>query len=97
MSELLANGVGVVAACLSMASFAPQIVKILRERDASAVSTQMYVVTVSGFAVWIAYGVMIGSWPVAGSNIVNLALSGTILVLKQRYGDRRPMRSPPAG
>jgi hypothetical protein len=28
----------------------------------------MYVVAVSGFGLWIGYGVLIGSWPVIGSN-----------------------------
>ena len=87
MADLLANTVGVAAAALSMSSFTPQIVKILRERDATAVSTRMYLVTVTGFAAWIAYGVMIRSWPVAGSNLINLGLSGWILVLKWRFGE----------
>jgi len=87
MTDLWATAVGVAAAGLSMSSFVPQIVKILRERDASSVSTNMYLATVTGFICWIAYGLMIGSWPVAGSNLINLALSGTILALKRRYGD----------
>ena len=78
------NIVGVGAALCSMASFAPQIAKIVREHDASAVSLRMYLITVTGFIFWIAYGVLIGSWPVAASNAVNLALSATILVLKWR-------------
>jgi len=86
MAPVWVNVVGVVAALFSMTSFIPQIVKIVRERDASSVSLRMYVVTVTGFCFWIAYGTLIGSWPVAVSNLINLALSGTILLLKQRYG-----------
>jgi MtN3 and saliva related transmembrane protein len=82
----VANVVGVGAALCSMASFIPQILKIVRERDASSVSLRMYVVTVTGFCLWIAYGVLIDSWPVAGSNAVCLLLSATILVLKWRFG-----------
>lgn len=85
--NLLANMIGTGAALCSMGSFVPQIVKIIRERDASAVSLRMYAVTVTGFALWIAYGVMIASWPVAGSNAVCLALSATILMLKWRFGE----------
>jgi MtN3 and saliva related transmembrane protein len=83
--SILANAVGVGAALCSMSSFAPQIVKIWRERDASSVSLRMYIVTVTGFSLWIAYGVLIGSWPVAGSNIVCLLLSGAVLALKWRF------------
>ena len=86
--SLLANAVGVAAALCSMSSFGPQIVKIWRERDASSVSLRMYIVTVTGFSLWIGYGVLIGSWPVAGSNLVCLLLSGTILALKWRFSRR---------
>lgn len=83
--SLIANAVGVGAALCSMTSFAPQIAKIWRERDASSVSFRMYVVTVTGFSLWIAYGILIGSWPVAGSNVVCLLMSGAILVLKLKF------------
>jgi MtN3 and saliva related transmembrane protein len=84
MAATWINLVGVAAAACSMASFIPQIAKIVRERDASAVSLRMYLVTVTGFVFWIAYGLLIGSWPVAASNMVNLMLSATILALKWR-------------
>jgi MtN3 and saliva related transmembrane protein len=83
--SLIANVIGTGAALCSMTSFVPQIAKIRRERDASSVSLKMYAVTVTGFTLWIAYGLMIGSWPVAASNLVCLLLSGTILTLKWRY------------
>ena len=83
--SLIADVVGTGAALCSMTSFVPQIAKIRRERDASSVSLKMYAVTVTGFTLWIAYGLMIGSWPIAASNIVCLILSGTILALKWRY------------
>lgn len=83
--SVLVNVVGTAAALCSMASFAPQIVKIWREKDASSVSLRMYVVTVTGFSLWIAYGVLTKSWPVAASNVVCLGMSATILALKWRF------------
>jgi len=85
---MLMNVIGVLAGLCSMASFVPQIMKMLREHEADAVSLRMYVVTVTGFVLWIAYGVLNGSWPVALSNTVCLVLSGTILALKLRYRNR---------
>lgn len=82
---LLADVIGTGAALCSMTSFVPQIAKLIRERDASSVSLKMYAVTVTGFCLWTAYGLMTGSWPVAASNIVCLALSATVLALKWRY------------
>ena len=85
MDQIAVNGVGVAAALCSMGSFLPQVVKIWRERDASAVSLRMYVVTVTGFGLWTLYGFLLGSWPLIGSNLISLGLAATILVLKLRF------------
>ena len=89
MTSPLIDAIGVGAGLCSMSSFVPQILKILRERDAEAVSLRMYVVTVAGFVLWIAYAALLGSWPVWLSNAVNLSLAATILALKLRYGSAR--------
>jgi MtN3 and saliva related transmembrane protein len=86
MDPLIVDAVGVAAALCSMSSFVPQVVKIWRERDASSVSLRMYLVTVTGFALWTVYGVLLGSWPLIGSNLVSLSLAATILALRLRFG-----------
>jgi MtN3 and saliva related transmembrane protein len=68
-----------------MASFAPQLIKIWREKDASSVSLRMYLVTVAGFMLWTIYGVMLRKWPIVGSNAVCLTMSAAVLTLKLRY------------
>lgn len=82
---LIANIVGVTAALCSMSSFAPQIAKIWRDRDASEISLTMYLVTVTGFILWSGYGLLIGSWPVTVSNLICLGMSGAVLALKWRF------------
>ena len=77
--------VGTAAALLSITSFAPQILKIWKEKDASSVSLRTYIVTVTGFACWIAYGVMIHAWPVIASNLACLVMSGAVLAMKWRF------------
>lgn len=88
MNLSAADLIGTAAAVCSMASFVPQIIKIWRERDASSVSLRMYVVTVTGFILWTAYGVLIQSWPVTGANAVCLTFAAVILALKWRFRDR---------
>ncbi len=83
----LINTFGVVAGLCSMASFIPQIVKIMKERDASSVSLRMYAVTTVGFVSWTIFGLLSDSWPVALSNAVCLVLVVTILILRLRFGD----------
>jgi MtN3 and saliva related transmembrane protein len=94
MGQAIADAVGTAAGICSMSSFVPQIVKIVRARDASSVSLHMYLVTVTGFVLWITYGALLGSWPVWASNAVNLALAGTILGLRWRYGRGGDARAP---
>ncbi len=84
-SSLLITAVGVGAAVCSMGSFALQLVKIWKEKDASSVSLRMYLVTVTGFILWTAYGVLISKWPIVASNAVCLAMSAAVLALKLRY------------
>jgi MtN3 and saliva related transmembrane protein len=83
-SRFLIDGLGCAAALCSMVSFAPQLIKIWRERDASSVSLRMYLVTVAGFTLWLTYGLVIGRWPITVSNGVCLMMSGAILILKLR-------------
>ena len=54
----------------------------------------MYVLTVSAFTLWSAYGFMLGSWPLVASNLISLMLSCAILVLKVRYRDREAGQAP---
>lgn len=79
--ELLGAG----AAVCSMISFTPQVLKIWRDKDASAVSWRMYAVSILGFGMWTTYGALIGRWPVVASNTICLALCATILGLKWRF------------
>ncbi len=94
MSSLVTNGVGVGAAVCSMTSFAPQLIKIWKERDASSISLNMYLVTVAGFALWVGYGALIGRWPLIASNFVCLAMSGAVLALKWRFSIARGANAP---
>lgn len=94
----LIDAVGTGAAICSMVSFSPQLLKIWRERDASSVSLRMYAITVTGFSLWVAYGVLLDSWPVMIANSVCLVESAAILVMKWRFEHPRSSavrRSPP--
>ncbi|WP_230530120.1 SemiSWEET family sugar transporter [Microvirga roseola] len=73
-----------VAGLLSTSSFAPQVLKAWRERDTTAISKRMYMVTVTAFTLWSIYGFMIGSWPLIVFNLLSLGMSGTILAIKIR-------------
>ena len=74
--------IGLVAAGLTIASFIAQTYKILKTRDVSSLSAPMWILSTIAFALWIAYGVLLGQWPIVIPNAVCFALASFILALK---------------
>jgi MtN3 and saliva related transmembrane protein len=85
----LTTVVGALATLASTTSFAPQAWKIILTRDASAISTRMYAITVTGFTLWLTYGILLGQWPLIVTNAICLALSSFILAMKLLPGRKR--------
>ena len=73
--------IGYLAALCSMTSFTPQAWKIIKTRDTSSISGQMYALTVLGFALWLTFGLMKAEWPIIITNGVCLILSAFILLM----------------
>jgi MtN3 and saliva related transmembrane protein len=48
----------------------------------------MYLVTVAAFVLWVAYGLLIGRWPLVGANAVCLVMAAAILALKLYFTRR---------
>ncbi len=78
----LTDLIGSLAACLTTLSFVPQVVQSYRTRDVSGISLGMYSMFVLGVALWLAYGLMQGAWPVIIANALTLLLALSILGLK---------------
>ena len=77
--------VGYGAAVLTTLAFIPQTLKSWKTRDLSGVSLSMYSLFTLGVALWLTYGILLGSWPIILANIITLALAGTVLFLKIRH------------
>jgi MtN3 and saliva related transmembrane protein len=84
-----ASLVGYAATLCSVTSFVPQAWKVIRTRDTAAISVRMYAITVLGFALWLAYGILLGQWPLILTNAICLLLSGFILAMKVMPRHRR--------
>ena len=80
-----ADLIGTLAACLTTASFVPQVWHTLRTRDVSGISLGMYSVFTVGVALWLIYGLMLGAWPVVVANAITLILALAILLMKLRF------------
>ena len=83
MTDLLSNDMlGYLAATLTTASFLPQALLTLRTRNVSGISLGMYSAFTVGVALWLAYGIRLGEWPIVIANALTLALASVILVTK---------------
>lgn len=78
--------VGYLAATLTTCSFVPQAWLTWRSRDVRGISLGMYSAFAAGVALWLAYGVLMRSWPIVLANAITLALALLILGLKLRHG-----------
>jgi MtN3 and saliva related transmembrane protein len=77
--------IGYVAACLTTTSFVPQAWKTFRSKDVSGISLGMYSLFTTGLALWLAYGLLLKSWPMVIANVITLTLACIILGMKLRY------------
>jgi len=81
--------IGYLAAAMTTLSFVPQAWLTFRTRDVRGISLGMYSVFTAGVALWLAYGIALGAWPVIAANALTLALASAILAMKVVLG-RRP-------
>ena len=82
MSTDLREVVGYSAAILTTVAFVPQALKSWQTRDLSGASLPMYSLFTLGVALWLAYGILLGEWPIIVANTITVALSGAVLALK---------------
>ncbi len=66
--------IGFAAAILTTASFLPQVIRTWRTRSARDLSWAWIVLFGTGLALWLVYGLVIGSNSLVAANGVTLAL-----------------------
>jgi MtN3 and saliva related transmembrane protein len=77
--------IGYFAAFLTTFSFVPQAWLTFRTRDVRGISLAMYSVFTCGVALWLAYGFLLGAWPIVVANAITLSLAIAILAMKLLY------------
>ena len=66
-------------------SFAPQVMKIWKERNPKSISLGMYVIFLFGVCMWFIVGALLGSVAMMFWNGITITLAITIIVLKLRF------------
>ncbi len=77
--------IGTIAACLTTASFVPQVWHTFRTRDVRGISLGMYSLFTLGVALWLVYGFLLQAWPIIVANAITTSLALAILLMKLRY------------
>jgi len=83
---LITTLIGLLAATCTTGSFLPQVIRAWRTRSTRDVSALMFVLLVTGNALWLLYGALIGDLPIIVANLITITLVAIILALKLRYG-----------
>ena len=86
MNWTLVDSVGMTGAVLTTVCWLPQALKIIRERETSAISLPGTAMFTLGMALWLVYGVALIDWPLITSSIITLGLMLVIVALKLRHG-----------
>lgn len=79
-----AEALGLVAGFFGAFAFAPQALKLLRERDGRNVSALSYFMVLVGALLWMSYGFLRGAPSIVLWNVVASILAALVLVLKLR-------------
>nr|WP_211230884.1 SemiSWEET transporter [Chitinilyticum aquatile] len=73
---------GLAAAICTTVAFVPQVWQVWRSRSAKDISLGMYLIFITGVALWLVYGILGRDLPLILANSVTLLLAGSVLVMK---------------
>ena len=78
----IAETIGFVAAATSTLCWFPQSIRTIRTRDTAGISLVSQSAYTGAIVLWAIYGIMIGSWPLILSNIIQLFPLTAVLWIK---------------
>ena len=80
---------GYAAAICTTGAYVPQVLRVWRTRSTHDISLKMFLVLVTGLALWLTFGILRGEWPIILANGITLVLAGTILFFKLQERQRQ--------
>jgi MtN3 and saliva related transmembrane protein len=83
------ESLGLVAGFLVSVGLVPQILRVLKLRDAQQISLPFNLLSLGGTVLWLTYGVSLGLLAVTFWNGVNCILYVILLSVKLEYGMNR--------
>ena len=80
--------IGIVAGVLTASSMLPQLIKVIKNKEAEDISLKMLIVLMSGIAMWIVYGIFRDDWPIIVTNSFSLLVNITLTFFRVKYRHR---------
>ena len=77
--------IGIIAGILTSVSLLPQLIKIIREKNAEAISYMMLIVLMLGISGWIYYGYLKSDLPIIVTNSFSLLVNILIIIFTIKY------------
>ncbi|WP_312762804.1 SemiSWEET transporter [Epilithonimonas sp.] len=79
---------GLVAGGITSVAMMPQLIKVIKEKNAEDISVVMLLVLITGLSLWIWYGILQDELPIILSNgfsiLVNLTLLICCIIFKKK-------------
>ena len=76
---------GLIAGLLTSSSVLPQITKTIKEKKSEQISPFMFIVLLTGNAMWVYYGFNKGDFAIISTNFLAITLSVIMLILRFKY------------
>ncbi|XZG69144.1 SemiSWEET transporter [Chitinibacteraceae bacterium HSL-7] len=89
MSAAWVETLGLVAGACTTVAFVPQVMQVWKSRSAKDISLGMYLIFVTGVALWLVYGIYAEALPVIVANALTLVLAGAVLAMKLTFDRKR--------
>ncbi|MGI4729080.1 MAG: SemiSWEET family sugar transporter [Janthinobacterium lividum] len=89
MDGTLVKIIGLVAGACTSCALIPQVVQTIKTKKASDVSIFMFIVMLTGNALWVIYGLMKSDIAIILTNLVTVGLNITMLFLKFKYKENK--------
>jgi MtN3 and saliva related transmembrane protein len=82
--------IGIVAGVFTSVSLLPQLIKIIKEKKAKAISYGMLIVLLIGLGCWIWYGALREDLPIIVTNGFSFLINSLMIVFTINYKDKKP-------
>ena len=74
------NIIGLIAGGLTSIAMMPQLVKVIKEKNAEDISVLMLLVLITGLSLWVWYGILQNELPIILSNSFSVLVNITLLI-----------------